>query len=237
MTEKSNKPRKAVIIEDHPLFTRSLEPIFRELGFAEILTEKTGQRGIDTVLETLPDLVLIDIGLPDVSGFEVIKVCKPLCPEAAFVVLSMHEDPRFALRALELGANAYLTKSEDEEAVRTCVRDVLAGGAYVSKSLEAKMAVYSDAGVSADASQGSLDFSILTQQEKRILYLLYQGKTSKEIGISLHVSYRTVQNHRSNICTKLNLRGTNVLLRFVVDNAELLFSDMQVFADASEVNR
>ena len=234
MLEKNNSPQTAVIIEDHPLFIKSLQPILLDLDFTEVLMEKTGQGGIGTVLELRPGLVLVDIGLPDISGFEVIKTCKPRCPDALFIVLSMHEDPRFARRALDLGVDGYLAKSDDEEAVRTCIREVRAGGAYVSKSLEAKLAEYSCENPDTETLQGVADFSSLTQQERRILYLLYRGKTSKEIGIDLNISYRTVQNHRSNICTKLNLRGTNVLLRFVVDNAELLFSDMPAITDALE---
>jgi DNA-binding NarL/FixJ family response regulator len=143
----------------------------------------------------------------------------------------MHNEYSFAKRALDLGASGYIVKSDDEKLIFDCINSVEAGEFFVSNSVQAQD---DDFTIQIDndlASNADLDFSLLTLQERRILYLMHQGKTSKQIGKELKISYRTVQNHRNNICSKYNLRGTNILLKFAIENADRLFPDGMLSID------
>ena len=121
-TKKTSRKKTAIIIEDHPLFSKSLEAILLDLGYSEVFLETSGRSGISAAKMLHPSLITIDIELPDLSGFDIVKACKSLCLESLFVFISMHEDHLFAHRAREFGADAYIAKSEDEEEIKTCIQ-------------------------------------------------------------------------------------------------------------------
>ena len=227
-TKKTSRKKTAIIIDDHPLFSKSLETILLDLGYSEVFLEKSGQAGISAAKSLCPDLVTIDIELPDLSGFDIVKACKPLCLESLFIFISMHEDHLFAHRARDFGADAYIAKSEDEEEIKACIQLAQKDKFHVSKSINENLKSYSSGIINQPLVKDEPDFSVLTDQEKNILYLLQQGKTSKEIGGVLEISHRTVQNHRSNICNKLNLNGPNALLKIAVEHVNILLNERKM---------
>ncbi|MES9993393.1 MAG: response regulator transcription factor [Candidatus Thiodiazotropha sp.] len=215
--------KKAVVIDDHPLIGKSLKPLLNYCGYPDVTLFTTSESGIQTINREHPNLVITDIELPDGSGFEILKACSHLFQETKFIVISMHNEHSFVKRALDLGASGYIVKSDDEKLICDCINSVEAGGVFISNSVGAQENDFTLKNASSSLSKAELDISLLTSQERRILYLMHQGKTSKQIGRELNISYRTVQNHRNNICSKYKLRGTNILLKFAIENAERLF--------------
>ncbi|MEW8349265.1 MAG: response regulator transcription factor [Candidatus Thiodiazotropha taylori] len=215
--------KRAVIIDDHPLIGNSLKPLLNYCGYPEVISLTTCASGIHSINEEYPNLVLTDIELPDGSGFDVLKTCSHLFDKTNFIVISMHDEYSFAKRALDLGARGYIVKSDDEKLICDCVNAVELGKVFISNSVRDQGNDFTLEKGNGFTSKTDLDISLLTLQERRILYLMHQGKTSKQIGKELNISYRTVQNHRNNICSKYKLRGTNILLKFAIENADRLF--------------
>ncbi|MES9970388.1 MAG: response regulator transcription factor [Candidatus Thiodiazotropha sp.] len=217
--------KKAIVIDDHPLIGKSLKPLLNYCGYPEVILLTSSESGVQTINNEHPNLVITDIELPDGSGFDLLKACSHLLQETKFIVISMHNEYSFVKRALDLGASGYIVKSDDEKLICDCINSVEADSVFISNSVHAQENDFTIEKVNGSISKPDLDLSLITSQERRVLYLMHQGKTSKQIGKELSISYRTVQNHRSNICTKYNLRGTNVLLKFAIENADHLFPE------------
>jgi two-component system response regulator DegU len=227
--------KKVMIVDDHPLFRSGTSDIISELGEYKIIAEfETGESAIDAIKQTAPDLLIIDISLPDISGFVVLEKSLEINPACNCIILTMHENKAFAKRALDMGAKGYLVKTDNKGTLRECFLTTEQGQSYVSPNV--KDIEQSISNNTLEQSQSSIQnpsdtsyssdekLQQLSTRERTIMLLIAKGNTSKEISNQLHLSFRTVQNHRSNICNKLNIQGSNALLKFAIENEVILES-------------
>jgi DNA-binding NarL/FixJ family response regulator len=195
-----------VIANDHPLFRRGLRDVIEEDGSVRVVAEVGDGRAALEALRTLrPALAVIDIAMPELDGLELLRAVRRWHERPAIVMLTMYDD--HWEQAFDLGAPGYLLKESAVDEVMSCLEAVASGRRFASE------------GLSAGASdQGSL--AMLTAAERRVLKLIGELKTSREIAALLSVSHRTVQNHRQNACRKLGLSGSQALLRFALDHGQ-----------------
>ena len=206
-----------VIADDHPVFRKGLmEVISSEDDMIIIAEAKDGESAVKTIKEKEPDIALVDVSMPKLSGFDVVREIKKAEINTQIIFLTMHNEETLFKCALDLGINGYLLKESALENISKSIRTVNEGNYYFSP------------GVSNHFMQRNINRSELleklnklTRTEKQILKLIAEKKTSKEIGDELFISKKTVENHRTNICSKLDLHGTNSLLKFAMENKHL----------------
>lgn len=170
-------------------------------------------QALDKVREYQPDYIVLDIAMPEIDGLQTLESIKREAPEIRCVILSMYDNPEFVIRARELGAQAYILKTDSDQTILECLSHVAQGSHYISAAINnsASPAV-------PEANVQKEDFDRLSKREKEILSLIAKNQTSKEIAQSLAVSLRTIQNHRLNICKKLNISGPNALLKTAIEH-------------------
>jgi DNA-binding NarL/FixJ family response regulator len=202
-------------VEDHP--------VTRE-GFAQLLNfqrdlEVCGQAGIAaqalTEIAVLnPDLVIVDISLAGTSGIELIKDLVSRHPILKILVLSMHDESLYAERALRAGARGYVMKQAATEHVMAAIRHVLGGGVYLSERMRNHLLLHVVGRLSA---AGASDLDRLSDRELEVFQLIGEGRTTAQIGASLHLSVSTVETYRAHIKEKLRLRNATELVQHAVD--------------------
>lgn len=203
-------PTRVLIADDHPIFRRGLCDVLLEAGGYEIVAQVgDGEAALERCRVLRPDVALLDIEMPGPNGLEILRTLASQPESPAVVLLTMYDE--YVAQAIELGARGYVLKDRAELEVVICLEQVRAGRVFVSPAL-------ADPRVSG-ASPG---WEELTAAERRVLHLLANFKTSREIAAELGISVRTVQNHRAHAADKLGLRGANALLRFALDHRHLL---------------
>lgn len=212
---------KVFIADDHPIFRQGLLKILETDPSLEIVGESgDGEEALQSLKELSPDIAVLDIAMPGRSGLEIVKETQKEGLSIHFIILTMFSEEEYFNEAMELGVKGYLLKDNAASDLLSCLKSVAEGKYYVSPSISQYL-------INRNARVKELDQKIpslseLTQMEKRILTLIAENKTSKEIAAELFISYRTVQNHRNNICQKLNLKGHHKLLQFAIENKSYL---------------
>lgn len=212
---------RVLIADDHPIFRQGLVAVLRETEEFELVGEAEDGRKALELLESLrPDVAVIDIGMPMMDGLQVIRSAGERCLESAFVVLTMYKDEEYLREALSLGVKGFLLKESASSELLHCLRSVLSGKRFVSSEYSDFLLSRSSA---SDAEGRPVNqIALLSPTEHRILRMLAENKTSREIADELHISFRTVNNHRAHICEKLHLEGHNRLLQFAIEHRSLL---------------
>ncbi len=212
---------RIVIVDDHPLFRQGLRQVVESDARFTLLAEADdGKSAKRLIMEHQPDLVVLDVNLPDMTGLEVAESLRDAGAQARFVVLTMLKDEHAFNKAMNIGIDGYVLKENAGTEIVNCLISVAAGNSYVSPSLTGfLLRRRGRAEALAHHRPGLTD---LTTAEKRILKRIAEKKTSREIAAELRVSPRTVETHRTNICTKLSLKGSNSLLQFAIENRESL---------------
>jgi DNA-binding NarL/FixJ family response regulator len=214
-------PIGVVIVDDHPLFRQGLRQLIESDARFRLLAEAhDGDSVRRMVREHDPDLVVLDVNLPDTTGIDVAENLRASGSRARFVVLTMLKDEQAFNRAMNIGIDGYVLKENAGGEIINCLVSVAAGNAYVSPSLTGFL--LRRRGRAEVLAQHKPGLSDLTTAERRILKRIAEKKTSREIAAELRVSPRTVETHRTNICTKLALKGSNSLLQFALENREAL---------------
>ncbi|WP_456445587.1 response regulator [Thiolapillus sp.] len=209
----SPEQKTLIIADDHPIFRHGVRHILSELPWVVIMGEaETGLSALTQVTHLRPDLLLLDLELPGMDGLDVLKNITAARMETAVIILTSYDDEAYLEKALELGAKAYVLKDEAGQTLISAMEQVRSGNTYISPSLGAHVKV----SPSLHGGQQRL-LATLTDMERQVLEAVARFKTSKEIARDLGISYRTVQNHRSNICAKLDLKGPHQLLQFTKD--------------------
>ncbi|WP_456433088.1 response regulator [Thermosulfuriphilus sp.] len=204
-----SEPRvRVVLADDYPLFRRGLSKILEEYPHIVVVGEASNGKAAVSICQDLrPDVLVLDLELPDHDGFAVLKRLKEEGIEVKTVVLSMYVTETYVGRALTLGARGYLSKiSEPEEVVRA-IETAARGGIYLSPGLF--KAVRPSEGI----PERPANLPSLTPRELEVLRLVAQGLTSREIGEKLNISSRTVEHHRQSVMKKLGLRRQTDLVR------------------------
>ena len=204
---------KILIVDDHAVVREGLKHILKKQSVIRQI-EESGN-GIDALkmIETNAyDFVILDISLPGMSGLEILKSLQNQNNRTRILVLSMHPEEQFAIRAFKLGALGYVTKDRAGEELLLAIRKISDGGKYVSPELAEYMAFNEDENLEKASHEK------LSKREFQIMILLAQGKTSREIAGDLFISEKTVGTHRSRIMEKMGLTKKSDLTHYAIQN-------------------
>ena len=207
-----------LIVDDHPLLRRGVRDAIAENPRFQIVGEASdGQEAMRLVTSLKPQIAVLDIDMPRLNGLEMLRALRELPFPVRTIILTMFKEEDMFNAALDLGARAYVVKENAANDVLAALEKVTRGETFFSSILWEAGQRRSDRVQQLLLSKPQIE--TLTPSERRILKLVGQDYTSKEIANSLNLSVRTVDNHRQNICHKLNLHGTHSLLKFAFDNS------------------
>jgi len=205
-----------VLVDDHPVVRRGLKLSIEEDARMKVVAEAgDGEAALGLIKNLNPQLALLDIDMPKLGGLGVAKEVIRLGLKTKIIFLSFHRDEDFFRTAIDIGGRGYLLKDSAMDEIVTAINTVIAGQVYMSSAIALQL--LQSSGAANDTRDNSL-IGDLTPSERRILLLIADGLSSKEIGAELSIHYRTVENHRTNICRKLGIEGANALLRFAVQH-------------------
>jgi two-component system invasion response regulator UvrY len=202
---------RVLIVDDHPIVVSGCRAILSDEPEIALLEAADAESGERTFMTERPDISVIDINLPTVSGFELARRILGHEPSARLIMFSMNDDPMFAARAIEVGARGYVSKSGDPRDLVEAIRQVGGGETYLPPAMARSIAFAGQA-----ATQSPL--SKLSAREMEILRLLSAGKSLSEISWLVHSSYKTVANTSSIIRQKLGVRTSGELVRLAIEN-------------------
>ena len=198
---------KLIIADDHELFRKGLAELLRKHDDIKIV--KSVADGIEFMelvkTQFEADIVLLDITMPNMDGFQVLKELKTLNSDIKPIVISMHNDGNYIAKCAKMGAHGYLLKNTDEAELILAIRSVSSGKKYFSAEISEKMINF--------MSTQSISEDILSNKETEVLGLISKGLTTKEIATKLFVSSRTIETHRANILKKLEVKNTAELIK------------------------
>lgn len=209
---------RVLIVEDHPLMQQGLEAaLARDSGFTIVGTAGTGTEGVELATKHRPDVVLLDLHLPEMGGLSVLKKLRETVPETKCVMITASEQAQPLLDAVAAGAAGYLTKRASGEEIRQAVITVHGGGSVISPALAGHLLrEYS----SARGEEGGMSARpLLTTREQEVLRLVAEGYTDREIAEKIYVSIRTVQNHLAHVRQKTGKHRRVELARWAADRA------------------
>jgi DNA-binding NarL/FixJ family response regulator len=195
-----------LIVDDAELFREALKAAFTQEGFEVVAVAADAMAGIDLAREHEPDLVMLDLLMPGMSGLEVLGTIQKASPRSRLVLLTASESAEDLLAAVKAGASGYLTKDTPLPRLASAMRDVLAGGAAISPAMGGKL-FSSLRDMLRHSGSTALRTPELTGREIEILGLVGEGKTSREIAEELYISENTVRNHVRNVLDKLGMKS------------------------------
>jgi DNA-binding NarL/FixJ family response regulator len=199
------------LADDHPVVRRGMRNLLEsEPGFSVAGEAGDGLETIRFVERLRPDVLVLDLMMPGLSGLEVLRIIRERSPQTRMVVLSMYNNNAFIAEALKNGASGYVLKGCTEESLVRAVYEAAAGRRFLSPQIK-KMAI--DAYMEQTKAGPFDPHETLTTREREVLQLVAEGKTSPEIASRLHISPRTVENHRANLMRKLGLQNYTELVR------------------------
>jgi two-component system invasion response regulator UvrY len=205
---------KVLLADDHGIVRAGLRRIVEDSADMEVVAEAAdGKEAIRQVRKQAPDVVVVDISMPGMDGLEVISQLRVYNPQLPIIVLTMHEEEQYVVRAIEAGAMGYITKRSAPEQLVEAIRKVHAGGRYLTDEAVELLALR----VARGAPTG-FPLDTLSMRELQVLRRLALGHTNREIAESYHISIKTVDTYRSRLLKKLNLRNNAELSRFAMQN-------------------
>ncbi len=205
---------RVLLVDDHAVVRTGLHMLLGQEEDIEIVGEAgSGREALNSIEQLQPDLVLMDIGLPDMTGIEVTRQVKQKWPGVAVVALTIHEDEEYFFQMLQAGANGYVPKRAAPEELLTALRTAADGGVYLYPSL-AKLLVRDYLAGERETVPSALDG--LTDREQEVLAHLADGASNQDIAETLNISPKTVARHRENIMRKLNLHSRSELVKYAI---------------------
>lgn len=205
---------KILIADDHPILLKGLKEFLISKKFNVIGAETNGQKALNAILQEKPDIAILDIDMPDLTGIEIAKLCNQKKVDVKIILITMHKEITYYLNAKKHNINGYLLKEFTIDEIEKCISEVLNGNNYFSSKITKSLEF---------TESDDKILSILTYSELRILKLVSQYKSNKEIAELLFISYRTVEKHRNNIRLKLKInKRKETLLIWLQKNKHLL---------------
>jgi DNA-binding NarL/FixJ family response regulator len=205
---------RVLLADDHGIVRRGLRSLLEETGHSVVAEAADGLEAVRLCEEHRPDLLIIDIGMPKLSGIEVAARAQKLERPPAVIILSMHADESYIIRALAAGARAYLLKDATDEDLVPAIRAVASGKPFFSPAVTA---VLVEDYMRTLQKRGLTDsYHLLTDREKEVLHLLAEGRSNKEVATLLDLGLSTVETHRANLMQKLNLHNTAEIVLYAV---------------------
>ncbi len=204
-----------LIIDDHPLFRVGLKAIIGRDDRFEVIGEAgNGREGLQMARELKPDLVLVDMSLPDQSGIQLTRELKNALLKTRIMIITMHSKVDYIVKAFQAGATGYVVKESASERLLQGMDTVLKGEYFMDSSVSHKVVKRLMQFPEKEAKITDASYETLTPREQEIMVLLAEGLSTKQIAEKLFISPKTVENHRSNILRKLNLHSTMELIRY-----------------------
>lgn len=208
---------RIVVADDHPIVRQGLRQTMEAERGLKVVAEATdGLTALDQIRSLKPQVAVLDIDMPELDGFGVVRALRAEKIGVEVVFLTIHRDKDFFNEAINLGAKGYVLKDSALTDIVTCVKLVASGQHYVSPTLTSLLLNRQRRAVSL--SQRKPELKDLSPAERRVLKLIAEYKTSREIAEELFISHRTVETHRTNICNKLEIHGNHSLMKFALDN-------------------
>ncbi len=200
-----------ITADDHPLLLKGLNDLLIEKGYDLIGSGVDGREAYNLIVQKKPDIAILDIQMPYMSGLEIAKQCNTKQLNTRIVLITLHKEPELYQKAKELNIFGYILKEFALEEIEICIQNVKEGNPFFSAKIKESIGEQVSDAV----------WTTLTPSEKKIINLISQGKTNKEIASDLFISSRTVEKHRSNIISKLELESkTNCLLIWAKENQD-----------------
>jgi DNA-binding NarL/FixJ family response regulator len=218
-----SSPFKILLADDHVMFRRGVRRIIESMDNVEVVGEAgDGIELLKLVKDLDPDLVIMDISMPNLRGLEATREIKCIHSQLKVLILTMHKDREYLYHALTAGAEGYLLKEDADGELISAIDTLRKGGTFISSLLSSQMAnIFVDkfrpGGEAVTAPEEPL-----TTREREIIKLIAEGKSSKEIGELLFISSRTVQHHRANIMRKLQLKKTADLVKYAIQKGYVM---------------
>jgi DNA-binding NarL/FixJ family response regulator len=205
-----------LIADDHPIFRQGLKDLIeQEPGFQVVAEAGDGEAALELITTEAPAVAVLDLDMPGLDGFAVAQRARLSNLPVRIIVLTMHKDSLHFNQALDVGVSGYVVKESAATEIIDCIKTVIKGREYFSPALSSFLLARSRR---ATSQPEQTQLSELTPTERRILLLLSDLKTTKEIAAELGVSPRTIDNHRAHICGKLGLQGSHALTKFALQH-------------------
>jgi len=205
-------PESILIADDHPIFRHGLREVIQSSGQFEVVAEAgDGVQALRLLRLHRPSMAVLDIAMPEADGLDVLAQVMRWPDAPRVVMLTMYDDTGYLRAAVELGAFGYLLKEHVESEVIRCLLTVRRGRRYLGSGLPGRIDEHGDPSLTAPVE-------LLSPAERRVLHLVAEYKSSREIAELLSISPKTVENHRANMVRKLEIRGANALLRFALEH-------------------
>ena len=200
---------RVLLADDHPVFRQGLRALLEREKFDVVGEASDGLEAIAAAERLQPQVVVIDLAMPVLNGIDAVREIVKRAPRAKAVLLTMHTEEYHVLEALRAGAKACVSKSQAAEHLLQAIKDVCAGGVYLSPHV-------SGAVVQAYLAKTELPYDPQTPRERQVLQLIAEGKTTKETAAVLDVSVKTAETHRTNLMEKLDIHSTAGLVRYAI---------------------
>ncbi len=205
-----------VIADDHPIFLDGLRHIIESSDYKVAAEAKNGRDAVELIEKHKPRVAVLDIEMPYLDGLEILAAGRKKFDGTKIILLTAHKNEKIFNRAMDLGAYGYILKENASSELIDCIKAVLLGDYFVSPAISSLL-------ISRNRKRNELEekhpgICNLSKVEKQVLKMIAESKSSREIGDELFVSSRTVEKHRENISRKLDIHGSNALLKFALDN-------------------
>lgn len=212
---------RILIADDHPVFRRGLSMFIQSDERLKIVAQAgNGKEALDLIGKLEPDVAALDVNMPEMTGFDVVRELKKLNLATEIIFLTMHKDEAMFNTAMDLGAKGYLLKESAVEEIVAGIKAVAAGENFISPALATFL--FNRSRRNAAFVDAKPTINDLTATERRILKMVAENQTSREVAEQLFISVRTVERHRQNICDKLEIHGSNALIKFALAHQEQL---------------
>jgi two-component system invasion response regulator UvrY len=205
---------RVLLADDHSIVRAGLRRLVEDAGDMVVVAEAAdGREAIRKVQESLPDVAVVDLSMPGMDGLEVVERLLAHDPKLPVLILTMHEEEQYVVRAIGAGAMGYVTKRSAAEQLLAAIRKVHGGGRYVTESIAESLALRVARGAKALSPLDSL-----SNREIQVLRGLALGKSNREIAETYHISTKTIDTYRARLLRKLNLKNNAELTRFAIQN-------------------
>ena len=216
--------KKLILVDDHKLFLEGMAGILSGIAQFEVVGKAhTGRNGLEIIRTAKPDLVVLDITMPEMNGIEITRAVKREFPDIKILILSMHLDRRMIIEVLKAGADGYALKESEPEELIMAIDIVLSGLMYLSPGVVTILIRDYIQRLSIPDAPERLD--VLSTREKEVLALISEGKSAKDIGVELCISRNTVDVHRRNLMQKLGCENLNELTRYAMREGLMNFDN------------
>lgn len=212
-----DKPIRVLLVDDHAIVREGLKQLLATQNDIKVIGEaRNGEEALLIVKKVVPDVIILDISMPQLGGLESIALIKDVCPECKIVILSMYSSEQLAQEALKAGAAGYILKGDDSNELLAAIRSVARGGFHFSDELQSALVSSYIGGGNTQISKEKQQYAKLSEREKEYFRLMVTGHTNREICKLLSISPKTGQKHHTSIIKKIGISNPVALLKFAI---------------------